>query len=100
MYKRQAYGTPIYAAASGVVTYAGQTAGGYGIHVQIDHGGGVQTLYGHCSALAVSYGQYVSQGQVIAYVGSTGNSTGNHCHFEVIVNGTRVNPAPYIGYYG
>ena len=95
-----AYGTPIYAAASGVVTYAGRTAGGYGIHVQVDHGGGVQTLYGHCSALAVSYGQYVSQGQVIAYVGSTGNSTGNHCHFEVIVNGTRVNPAPYIGYYG
>ena len=95
-----AYGTPIYAAASGVVNYAGQTAGGYGIHVRIDHGGGVQTLYGHCSGLAVSNGQYVTQGQVIAYVGSTGNSTGNHCHFEVIVNGTRVNPAPYIGYYG
>ena len=95
-----AYYTPIYAAQSGVVVYASATSGGYGIHVQIDHGGGVQTLYGHCAALAVSYGQYVTQGQVIAYVGSTGNSTGNHCHFEVIVNGSRVNPAPYIGYYG
>ena len=95
-----AYGTPIYAAQSGTVVYASATAGGYGIHVEIDHGGGVHTLYGHCSALAVSYGQYVTQGQVIAYVGSTGNSTGNHCHFEVIVNGSRVNPAPYIGFYG
>ncbi len=95
-----AYGTPIFAAQSGVVVYAGQTAGGYGIHVQINHGGGVQTLYGHCSALAVSVGQYVTQGQVIAYVGSTGNSTGNHCHFEVIVNRTRVDPSPYINYYG
>ena len=92
-----AYGTPIYAAQSGVVTYASATSGGYGRHVIIDHGGGVQTLYGHCSSLAVSAGQAVSQGQVIAYMGSTGNSTGNHCHFEVIINGTRVNPAPYIG---
>ena len=92
-----AYGTPIYAAQSGVVTYASATSGGYGRHVIIDHGGGVQTLYGHCSSLVVSAGQVVSQGQVIAYMGSTGNSTGNHCHFEVIINGTRVNPAPYIG---
>ena len=92
-----AYGTPIYAAQSGVVSYASATAGGYGIHVIIDHGGGVRTLYGHCSGLAVSAGQSVSQGQVIAYVGSTGNSTGNHCHFEVILNGARVNGAPYVG---
>ena len=91
------YGTPIYAAQSGVVVYASATSGGYGRHVIIDHGGGVQTLYGHCSSLAVGAGQAVSQGQLIAYMGSTGNSTGNHCHFEVIINGTRVNPAPYIG---
>lgn len=70
-------GTPIYAAQSGVVTYAGQTRGGYGIHVILNHGGGVQTLYGHCSGLAVSAGQVGQQGQVIAHVGSTGNSTGN-----------------------
>ena len=92
-----AYGTPIYAAQSGVVTYASATAGGYGIHVIINHGGGVQTLYGHCSALVVGAGQSVARGQVIAYVGSTGNSTGNHCHFEVIINGARVNGAPYVG---
>lgn len=92
-----AFGTPIYAAQSGVVTYASATSGGYGVHVIVDHGGGVQTLYGHCSSLAVSVGQVVGRGQLIAHMGSTGNSTGNHCHFEVIINGTRVNPAPYIG---
>ena len=90
-------GTPIYAAQSGVVTYAGQTRGGYGIHVMINHGGGVQTLYGHCSGLAVSVGQVVEQGQLIAYVGSTGWSTGPHCHFEVIVNGVRRDPMNYLG---
>ena len=92
-----AYGTPIYAAQAGTVVYAGQTASGYGIHVIINHGGGVQTLYGHCSGLVVSVGQTVAKGQLIAYVGATGTATGNHCHFEVIVNGTRVNGAPYIG---
>ena len=86
-----------YAAQSGVVTYAGQTRGGYGIHVILNHGGGVQTLYGHCSGLAVSVGQVVEQGQLIAYVGSTGWSTGPHCHFEVIVNGVRRDPMNYLG---
>lgn len=90
-------GTPIYAAQSGVVTTATYGSTGYGIHVVINHGGGISTLYGHCSALAVSAGQYVTQGQVIAYLGSSGNSTGPHCHFEVIVNGVRVNPMGYLG---
>ncbi len=95
-----AYGTPIYAAQSGVVIYASATAGGYGIHVDdrprrrgTDPLRSLQRPRGQ-------HGQYVTQGQVIAYVGSTGNSTGNHCHFEVIVNGSRVNPAPYMGFYG
>lgn len=91
-------GTPIYAAQSGVVTLARYTSTGYGIYCMINHGGGMSTLYGHCSGLAVSSGQYVQQGQLIAYVGSTGNSTGPHCHFEVIINGTRVDPAPYLGW--
>ena len=91
------YGTPIYAAASGTVTIASYGyGGGYGNYVMIDHGNGVQTLYGHCSSLAVTSGTYVSQGQVIAYVGSTGNSTGNHLHFEVRVNGVAQNPQNYV----
>ena len=90
-------GTPIYAAQSGRVIYAGRTAGGYGIHVIIDHGGGLQTLYGHCSGLAVSYGEVVKQGQLIAYLGSTGWSTGPHCHFEVRVNGVARDPMNYLG---
>ncbi len=83
-----AYGSPIVAADSGVVVTAGYHYS-YGNYVVIDHGNGYRTLYAHASRLAVSYGQAVSQGQVIAYVGSTGNSTGNHCHFEVYVNGVR-----------
>ncbi len=94
---RASYGVPIVAAENGVVVKALYTNVGYGIYCVIDHGGGMQTLYGHCSALAVSYGQYVSKGQVIAYIGSTGNSTGNHCHFEVIINNVRYNPWNYIG---
>lgn len=89
-------GTPIYAAASGTVTYAGWR-NDYGYNIIIDHGNGIQTRYAHACALYVSKGTKVSQGDVIAGVGTTGNSTGNHLHFEVIVNGTRVNPAPYIG---
>lgn len=88
-------GTPIYAAQSGVVTTALYTNRGYGIYVVVNHGGGMSTLYGHCSGLVVSAGQAVQKGQLIAYVGSTGNSTGPHCHFEVIMNGTRVNPMNY-----
>ncbi len=89
-----AYGTPILAADSGVVVAAGFSAAGngYGYSIVIDHGNGYKTLYGHCSALYVSAGQSVSQGQVIAAVGSTGRSTGNHCHFEILLNGSRVPP--------
>ena len=76
------YGTPIHAADSGVVVYSGWISG-YGNAVIIDHGGGISTLYGHNQSLAVSEGQSVSKGSVIAYAGSTGNSTGPHCHFEV-----------------
>lgn len=89
-------GVAIFAAASGTVTYAGYD-GDYGYNVVIDHGNGLQTRYAHASALCVSKGQTVSQGDMIAAVGSTGQSTGNHLHFEVIVNSNRVNPAPYIG---
>ena len=89
------YGTPIHAADSGVVVYSGWISG-YGNTVIIDHGGGVSTLYGHNQSLAVSEGQSVSKGSVIAYAGSTGNSTGPHCHFEVDVNGSPVNPMGYL----
>lgn len=86
-------GTPIHASAGGVVVHAGWL-GGYGKAVIIDHGGGVSTLYGHCSELLVSTGQSVTQGQVIARVGSTGFSTGPHLHFEKRLNGVPVNPIP------
>ncbi len=89
-------GVAIFAAQSGTVTYAGYD-GDYGYSVIIDHGNGMKTRYAHASALCVNRGATVSQGDMIATVGSTGYSTGNHLHFEVIVNGTRVNPAPYIG---
>ena len=90
-------GTPIYAAASGTVTLASEGyGGGYGNHIILSHGNGVQTLYGHCSVLCVSEGEYVSQGQLIAKVGSTGRSTGPHLHFEVRVNGVAQNPQNYV----
>lgn len=89
------YGLPIVAAAAGIVTYSGWISG-YGYAVIIDHGGGISTLYGHNESLAVGEGQTVSQGQVIAYCGSTGNSTGPHCHFEVRENGEPVDPMGYL----
>ncbi len=89
------YGMPVHAAQSGTVTYAGWISG-YGNTVIIDHGGGITTLYGHNQSLAVSVGQSVSQGDVISYCGSTGNSTGPHCHFEVRQNGEPVSPYGYL----
>ena len=88
-------GTPIKAAASGTVTFSGYK-GSYGYMVVISHGNGVQTYYGHCNELYVSAGASVSQGQAIAAVGSTGNSTGPHLHLEVRVNGVAYNPQNYI----
>lgn len=88
-------GTPIYAAASGEVILAGYN-GSFGYCVKIEHADGTVTLYAHCSELLVKVGDTVAQGQLIAEVGNTGYSFGNHCHFEVIVNGTRVNPEDYI----
>ena len=91
------YGTPIYAAAAGTVsTSAYGYNGGYGNYVIINHGNGVQTLYAHCSSLCVSQGEKVSQGQLIAKVGSTGISTGNHLHFEVRVKGITQDPQNYV----
>ena len=87
-------GTPIVAAASGTVTTAGWVSG-YGNYTVINHGGGVMTAYGHQSAIHVSVGQTVSAGQTIGLVGSTGNSTGPHLHFEVYVNGSTQNPMSY-----
>lgn len=89
-------GTPIKAAADGIVTFAGSTSGGYGNLVVIDHGNDVETYYGHASAVYVSNGQSVSAGDVIAAVGSTGFSTGNHLHFEIRKNGNQVNPELYV----
>ena len=88
-------GTPIKAAAGGTVTFSGYS-GGYGYVVKLDNGNGVETYYAHCSALYVSTGEKVEAGDVIAAVGSTGNSTGNHLHFEVVVDGVEVNPQNYL----
>ena len=88
-------GTPIKAAASGTVTFSGYK-GSYGNLMVITHENGVQTYYGHCSQLYLSAGATVSQGQTVAAVGSTGNSTGPHLHFEVRVNGTAYNPENYV----
>lgn len=89
-----ASGSPIYAAADGTVIMA-SWYGGYGNCVIIDHGGGMTTLYAHNTSLTVSNGQRVKRGDVIARAGSTGNSTGPHCHFEVRINGSTTDPAPY-----
>ncbi|MCI9160845.1 hypothetical protein D1157_09685 [Anaerotruncus sp. X29] len=94
-----AYGTPVLASGDGVVKVASvqNPDSGYGKYIIIDHGGGIQTLYAHCSLLSVSVGQTVSAGQQIAQVGSTGWSTGPHIHFEVRKNSQAVNPLAYVG---
>ena len=88
-------GTPIKAAASGTVVFSGRK-GSFGKMLVISHGNGVQTYYAHCSKLLANVGDKVSQGEVIANVGSTGNSTGNHLHLEVRVNGQSYNPQKYV----
>ena len=88
-------GTPVAAAAGGTVTFSGWK-GSYGNLLVITHENGVQTYYGHCSKLYATAGQSVSQGQIIAAVGSTGNSTGPHLHFEIRVNGVAYNPQNYL----
>lgn len=94
-------GTPIYASAAGTVTKAGYNRAGagsnYGYSLIINHGGGYSTVYAHCISLAVSAGQYVQQGQLVGYVGSTGRSSGNHCHFEIRYNGSYIPPQDVFG---
>lgn len=95
-----AYGKAIVAANAGKVAFVNTTytpGYGYGKYLILDHGGGITTLYGHCSAILVQEGQMVQKGQKIAQVGSTGWSTGPHCHFEVRVNGIHTDPMPYLG---
>lgn len=88
-------GAPIHATADGTVAMA-ERFGGYGLYVQIEHGGNLETRYGHMSRIAVAEGQQVRKGDVIGYVGSTGHSTGPHLHYEVRVGGEAVNPVPYM----
>lgn len=88
-------GTAIKAAADGTVTYAGWL-GGYGNLIILSHGNGIQTYYGHCSKLYASVGNVVKAGDIIAAVGSTGESTGNHLHFEIRKNGSQINPQKYL----
>ena len=91
------YGTPIYAAEAGRVIHASWGGSGYGNLIKIDHGSGAETRYAHLSGFAVSNGQTVKKGQLIGYMGSTGNSSGSHLHFEILIGGRTVNPLPYIG---
>ena len=88
-------GTNILAAESGTVIVAEYNSG-YGNYIIVDHGNGYSTLYAHSSRLIASVGDHVNRGDVIALVGTTGNSTGNHLHFEVRVNGTPTNPLDYL----
>jgi murein DD-endopeptidase MepM/ murein hydrolase activator NlpD len=88
-------GTPIYATADGVVGKAAWF-GGYGLYVQLEHGNDLETRYGHMSRLNVAEGQTVHKGDILGYVGTTGNSTGPHLHYEVRVDGVAVNPVPYM----
>jgi len=85
-------GTPIYATADGTVTTSGSTGNGYGNHVVINHGYGYETLYGHMVRVKARNGQQVKRGEIIGWVGSTGKSTGPHCHYEVHKNGEKIDP--------
>lgn len=90
-----ATGTPIYATGNGTVSATGFDNGGYGNHVVINHGYGYQTLYGHMVKVKVKRGQRIQRGEVIGWVGSTGKSTGPHCHYEVIKNGEKIDPVHF-----
>jgi murein DD-endopeptidase MepM/ murein hydrolase activator NlpD len=90
------YGTPIYATADGTVVRAGWNNGGYGNMVELDHGRGIMTRYGHMSAVLVHAGDHITRGQQIGRMGSTGRSTGNHLHYEVRIDGHPVNPIPFM----
>ena len=89
-------GTPVYATADGTVSSAGFNNGGYGNLIKLDHGKGIETRYGHLSAILVQAGQHVVRGQQIARMGSTGRSTGCHLHYEVRIDGRAVNPIPFM----
>ena len=89
-------GQDIVASDGGTVTFAGNDGGGYGNYIIVDHGNGYSTCYAHCSSIAVSAGQYVSKGQTIGYVGSTGNSTGPHLHFEVRYGSDKLDPLNFV----
>lgn len=91
-----AYGTPVYATADGIVLRAGWNSGGYGNLVELDHGKGITTRYGHMSAILVSPGEHVTRGQQVGRLGSTGRSTGNHLHYEVRIDSRPVNPIPFM----
>ena len=91
-----AYGTPVYATADGTVLRAGWNSGGYGNLVELDHGRGITTRYGHMSAILVREGDHITRGQQIGRMGSTGRSTGNHLHYEVRIDGRAVNPIPFM----
>lgn len=90
------YGSPIYATADGTVLRSGWNSGGYGNLVEIDHGRGITTRYGHLSAILVRPGDRIARGQLIGRMGSTGRSTGNHLHYEVRIDGRAVNPIPFM----
>ena len=90
------YGTPIYATADGTVLRAGWNSGGYGNLVEVDHGRGITTRYGHMSAILVHAGEHVTRGQQVGRMDSTGRSTGNHLHYEVRIDGRPVNPIPFM----
>ena len=90
------HGTPIYATAEGTVLRAGWNSGGYGNLIEIDHGRGISTRFGHLSAILIRAGDHITRGQLIGRMGSTGRSTGNHLHYEVRIDGRAVNPIPFM----